>query len=229
MKSKFLWWALGIVGIVFLLSSLTITIVEYQRFKTKTSTFPEGSTIAGVPVGGLDAAGAEARISEYYAMPVTLHIDGASIQVLPAELGFSMDIPGLVVEGLEQIRGAGYWASLWNRTNTSPVNVPLEAAVDRAQIMAYLTTEITPRYTQSGSSVSPIPNTTNFDLSSSGSRVDPEKAAANIEAALRSPEVRDADVPVTFESGGAASFETLATFLRHNIDWVGFDGLVKSI
>ncbi len=69
MKSKFLWWALGILGLVFLLSSLTITIVEYQRFKARTSVLPAGSTIAGVPVGGLDAAGAEARIADYYNLP----------------------------------------------------------------------------------------------------------------------------------------------------------------
>ena len=50
MKSKFLWWALGILGFIFLLSSLTITIVEYQRFKARAAVFPAGSVIAGVPV-----------------------------------------------------------------------------------------------------------------------------------------------------------------------------------
>ena len=227
MKSKFLWWALGILGFVFLLSSLTITIVEYQRFKASTAVFPAGSTIAGVPVGELDAAGAEARIADCYNLPVTLHIESSAIQASPQELGFSIDVPSLVQAGLNQIRGGGYWAALWNRTTASPVAVPLDASVDRVILVNYLNTVISPRYTQAGASVTPIPNTTNFDPSASGNHLDVDSAAANIETALLSPDIHEADVPVVDDSGDTASYASLEAFLRHNIDWVGFDGLVE--
>ena len=227
MKSKFLWWTLGILGAIFLLSSLTITIVEYNRFNEKLAVFPAGSLIAGIPVGELDAAGAEARISDFYSLPLTLQVDGKSIQASPMDLGFNIDVPALVQAGLDQVQGGGYWAALWNRTAVSPVTVPLEASVDREKLLAFLNTEIAPRYTQPGVSVTPIPFTTNFDLSSSGDRLDLEAAAANIETALLSPDIHDAVVPVTTDPGGAMSYETLGAFLRHNINWVGFDGLVE--
>ena len=227
MKSKFLWWALGILGFVFLLSSLTITIVEYQRFKARAAVFPAGSVIAGIPVGGLDSASAEARMTEYYNLPLTLHIEDISIQALPQDLGFSIDVPTLVQAGFDQIQGGGYWAALWNRTAASPVTVPLEASVDRGILANYLNTVISPRYTQSGAPVTPIPDTTNFDPSASGSHIDLDGAAANIESALLSPDLHEADVPVIYDSGGTASFETLEAFLHQNIDWVGFDGLVE--
>jgi hypothetical protein len=227
MKSKFLWWVLGILGFVFLLSSVTITIVEYQRFKARTAVFPAGSTIAGVPVGELDAAGAEARLADYYNLPLTLNIETDAIRVSPQDLGFVMDVPALVQAGLGQVQSGGYWAALWNRTTTSPVTLPLEATVDREKLVNFLNTEISPRYTQPGSPVTPILNTTNFDLSASGSHLDLDSAVANIEAALLSPDIHEAKVPVLYDAGGAASYATLETFLLHNIDWVGFDGLVE--
>ncbi len=227
MKSKLLWWVLGVLGAFFMLSSLTIAIVEYQRFAARRAVFPSGSTIAGVPVGGLDAAGAEARITDYYNLPLTLHIENTSIQVPPQDLGFSMNVPALVQAGLDQIQGGGYWAALWNRQTASPVTVPLEASVDRGILVNYLNTVISPRYTQAGSAVTPIPNTTNFDPSASGSLLDVDNAAANIETALLSPNLHEADVPVVYDSGDTVSYATLEAFLRHNIDWVGFDGLVE--
>ena len=227
MKSKFLWWALGILGIVFLVSSLTITIIEYQRFKARAAVFPAGSTIAGVPVGELDAAGAETRIADYYNLPLTLQIENTSLQVDPQDLGFSIDIPSLVQASFDQIQGGGYWAALWNRTTASPVTVPLEASVDRGMLVNYLNTVISPRYTQTGAPVTPIPNTTNFDPSASGNHLDVEGAAANIETALLSPDIHEAEVPVVYDTGDSTSYGMLETFLLHNIDWVGFEGLVE--
>lgn len=227
MKSKLLWWALGIMGAVFLLSSVTITIVEYQRYKTGTAVFPAGSTIAGVAVGGLDPTEAGERITEYYNLPLTLDIDGSFVQAAPANLGFSMDVPTLVQQGLEQVKSGGYWASLWNQTSAEPVDIPLAATVDRAQLTLFLNTEIAPRYTQASISVTPILNTTNFDLNSSGDSIDMDTAIANIESALLSPDIHEAEVPIIYDAGGSASYDTLKTFLRHNIDWAGFDGLVE--
>lgn len=227
MKSRFLWWALGILGAIFLVSSVTITIVEYQRYQAETAVFPSGSTIAEVAVGGLDATAAEARITEYYNLPLTLTIGDASVQAAPVDLGFSMDAAALLQAGLEQIHNSSYWAWLWNRETASPVNVPLEASVDRAQLLAYLNTKIAPRYTQPGAAVTPIPFTTNFALSSSGDRLDLDTAADNIETALLSPDLHEAYVPVIDDAGDSVSYDALEAFLRHNINWVGFDGLVE--
>ena len=227
MKSKFLWWVLGILGGIFLISSLTIAIMEYQRFQSQPAVFPAGSLIAGVPVGGLSPAEAETRLAAYYSLPLELQIDQETIQATPADLGFRMDAAALVQVGLEQLPTATYWQSLWNKAAPEPVSVPLKAAVDREQLRTYLAGEIAPRYSQPGAVVTPIPFTTNFNLSSTGTELDMDQAISAIEAALLSPGTHSAALSVTPSAGGNASLSALEAFLQHNINWIGFDGLVE--
>ncbi len=190
MKSKILWWILGALGIFFLLSSLAITFVEYNRYKTQTAgVFPAGSTVASVPVGGLNASEAEARLSDYYSLPLDLEIEGSTVAAAPADLGFTFDPTALVRTSLDQVGKGGFWAALWNKTEATPITVPLDATVDQNTLRAYLNKEIAPRYTQPGNPLTPIANTTNFDLSTSGSRLDIDLAVTDITTALLSPDV----------------------------------------
>ncbi len=228
MKSKILWWILGALGIFFLLSSLAITFVEYNRYKTQTAgVFPAGSTVASVPVGGLNAAEAEARLSDYYNLPLDLEIEGSTLAAAPADLGFTFDPTALVRTSLDQVGKGGFWAALWNKTEAKPISVPLDATVDQNTLRAYLNKEIAPRYTQPGNPLTPIANTTNFDLSTSGSRLDIDLAVTDITAALFSPDVHRVSLQVTAETGMESGWSTLEAFLKHNINWTGFDGIVE--
>ena len=188
MKSKTLWWILGAVGIFFLISSLTITIVEYSRFKGQSASFPSGSTIAEVPVGGLNAEAAIARLNETYSLPLDLLIGDSTIAAAPVDMGFEMDAETLVQTAMDEIQGSGYWAYLWNRVSSSAVTVPLDATVNTEILRAYLVNEIEPRYTQTGTPLTPIPNTTNFALSTSGDGLDIGQAVTDITAALLDPD-----------------------------------------
>ena len=227
MKSKTLWWILGAVGIFFLISSLTITIVEYSRFKGQSASFPSGSAIGEVPVGGLNAEAAVTRLNETYSLPLDLLIEGSTIAAAPADLGFEMDAETLVQTAMDEIQGGGYWAYLWNRVSSSAVTVPLDATVNTEILRAYLVNEIEPRYTQTGTPLTPIPNTTNFALSTSGDGVDIGQAVTDITAALLDPEVHQVTLAVTGSASGSPDWSTLEAFLKHNIEWTGFDGLVE--
>ena len=227
MKSKTLWWILGAVGIFFLISSLTITIVEYSRFKGQSASFPSGSAIAEVPVGGLNAEAAVARLNETYSLPLDLLIGDSTIAAAPADLGFEMDAEMLVQTAMDEIQGGGYWAYLWNRVSSSAVTVPLDATVNTEILRAYLVNEIEPRYTQTGTPLTPIPNTTNFALSTSGDGVDIGQAVTDITAALLDPEVHQVTLAVTGSASGSPDWSTLEAFLKHNIEWTSFDGLVE--
>jgi len=227
MKSKALWWVLGVVGIFFLICSLTITIVEYSRFKRQSLSFPAGSTIAGVPVDGLDPSDAAARLNEAYSLPLDLLINGNTIAVNPTDLGFEIDANALVQSALEDMQTGGYWSYLWNRITSEPVTVPLEAKVDPEKLRTYLIQEINPRYTQSDMPLTPIPNTTNFALSTMGSGLDLDQAVTDITAALLDDQVRQVTLPLTGTDSASPDWSVLEGFLKHNIQWIGFDGLVE--
>jgi len=227
MKSGFLKWGMIGLGALFILSSLAITIVEARRFNDQPIVFPDGSTIGGVPVGGLMEAEASARIQEFYNLPLALEIEGAIFQVQPQDLGFNLDPEALVSEAVEAFPTDSFWQYLWGNLNPQPVTIPLSATVDEDALLAYLNREIAPRYTSPGQPVTPIPNTTNFLPASSGERLDVEKALADIRTALLAPEVHHVDLKTLGGPDPAADQQILQAFLEHNIKWIGFEDLVE--
>jgi hypothetical protein len=227
MKSKTLWWALGALGVLFILSSLTITIVEYNRYTSQPVIFPNGSTIAGLPVGGLNQDEAAARLSEFYHLPITLKIENSTLQVLPADLGFSIDAPALANDAASQINRISFWQYLWGKQKQAPVTLPLTASVDEDQMRAYLTREIMPRYAQPGSPVSPIPGTTNFQISADSTSLDLNAAVSTLRSALLDSTSRQAELFLTQVSASDAGLNILEAFLHHQMDWIGFDGLIE--
>lgn len=234
MKSKALRWILGGLGVFFLLSSLVITYAEYSRFTGQPTIFPSGSRVAGVPVDGLDPPAAQDRLAEYYALPLVLTIEGSTIHADPADLGFTFDPAAMVTEAVAQIEPGSFWDFLRRQDNPAPlpvparvVEVPLAASVDEDQIRAYLKTEVAPRYSQPGTSVMPIPGTTNFSTGTGGQYLLIDRAVDDIRATLLSPDTRQVALQVGEGTQDAPSFEMLEAFLRHNIDWIGFNDLVE--
>jgi len=227
MKSKALWWILGSVGMLFILSSLVITLIEYDHFKSSPITFPTGSNVAGVPVDELGEAEAVARVSEFYDLPLTLEINDTSIQVNPNELGFLMDVSSLVSQGYKQISTSLFWDFLLGNTQPQPVTISPSAAVDEEQLMAYITHEIILRYIQPAIPITPISGTTNFMIPRTGEQLDTKKAMADIQAALLSPTTHQVTLNIEHNESGAADFQILESFLVHNIKESGFDNLVE--
>ncbi len=224
-ESKTLSWVIGGLGLLFLLASLLITFVEYRRFQSQESSFPKGSQIAGVPVGGLNSQTAAARVENYYRIPLVLEIQDGTVQVKPEDLGFSMDAASLVDDALLEVEGQRFWAHLWNRSAAMPVDLPLAASVDDAQIRGYLLQQILPRYIQHSRPVTPIPGTTNFEPGQAGQALDTQKALEEIRGALFTPDVHQVTLEISEDVLPSPPEGMLEAFMKHNINWIGFDAL----
>jgi hypothetical protein len=227
MKSKILRWIIGLVGLIFLLSAAVITLIEWNQFRAQTLRFPEGSTIADLPVGGLDEAKAVERIANFYDLPLQLEIENTIIQVDPQVLGLSINPANMVSEGINQIEPRRFWEALWRSYDPQPVSISLDASVDENQLLGYLNREIVPRYTQAGSVITPVPGTTNFNKNECGVKLDKDAALADITQALIDPGRHHVSLHTITISEDNASMEMLGAFLRHNIDHMGFGELVE--
>jgi hypothetical protein len=95
-------------------------------------TLPQGSTIAGVDVSGLDSAGATAKVQAALApaweKPVTVQIDTQSQQVATADLGFTVEYARMVKAAFEE---AARHHAVKVRRATSIDGKKLTAAVKR--------------------------------------------------------------------------------------------------
>jgi beta-lactamase class A len=227
MKSKILFWAVVSLATLFLFSSLTITLVEYNQFKTSPLIFSTGSTIAGVPVDGLDQDTAIKRLNDYFNSPVLLEINHSVVQVSRDDLGFSINTAQLVEQGLDNLPEGNFWDYLWKGQSAEPINIPLETNVNEEQIVNYLNQEIVPRYLGSGSPLQPIPNTTNFTTRVTGQILDIDQAVTDIKNALISPTMDSVILQTKASNLEDPGIEMLKAFLAHQIHWAGFNELVE--
>ncbi|MGH3443846.1 MAG: hypothetical protein ACRDPB_00590 [Nocardioidaceae bacterium] len=102
---------------------------------------PRGTTVAGVPLGGLTEPDAELRLSGALAdretAPITLTANGTSGQVLPVDTGLTVDILGSVAQAgaSHSWRPAQMWRVFTGGTGTS---YPAVVRVDTSRLSAAL-------------------------------------------------------------------------------------------
>ena len=226
-KSKLLWYLLGALGLLFVIISLVITLVEYNRYQSRQVVFPPGSLVAGVPVGGMGEIDAIQQVEAHYLQPLVIEVQGELVYVDPEDLGFQMDVPALVIDGFQNLDNGNFWSFIWGRNEAAPVDVPLAAIVEEDQIRDYLNSEIIPRYLQSGVPITPIPGTTNFEPGQPGQGLDIPNAVEDIRQALLSPDVQQVGLTLIEDVIPQPPEGMLEAFLEHNINWIGFDDLVE--
>ena len=73
----------------------------------------------------------------------------------------------------------------------------------------------------------PIPGTTNFSPGAAGQRLLIDQGVADIQAVLLSPTAHQVTLQIESSAPEPPSLETLAAFLRHNIEWIGFNDLAE--
>ncbi len=100
---------------------------------------PRGTTVAGVPVGGLSRGEAADRLDEELgeraAAPIAVEVDGRSSEVAPDEAGLSVDVAGSV----DQVARGARWSptTLWDRF-TGGDDLDAVVDVDDEQLDSYL-------------------------------------------------------------------------------------------
>ena len=179
------WAAIALLFLAVVL--LVFQLVRYSRLR---SSFPPGTTIASIPMGGLDPQQAADRLISAYNIPLTLYFGDSTIQVRPSSLGFQLDLSAMItaadVQRTQQPFWSSFWDYLWNRL-PNPINIPLRADISEERLKEYLVKEIAPRYDQPASPAVPVPGSVVFQPGQPGKTLNIEKSAALISDALQSP------------------------------------------
>ncbi len=190
--------------------------------------FPAGSTIAGIPVGGLDEAAARRRVQDAYDQPVELAYRDSRIQSSPQALGFRLDLDGMLAQagqGSQRSWQERFWANLWNQPGPGPVDVPLQSGFSPDQAQTFLEQEIAPRYDNPPQE--PLPRgDTQIIPGRPGWTLDVQASLPGIESAVKSLRERQVELAVTERPNLPVSNENLEALLKHLVRQDGFDGLV---
>ena len=228
-KSSSLRWLPAVFGGLFLLFALLIAVVDYASFQKPQSVYPNGISVEGIPLGGLDHARAEARLTEAFSVPVELHYQQARIQFTPTELGFSPDYTATLTELEKNLPKRSWFKHLWGKTEaTNPLDLPLIAEVDLDQTQAFLTQVIPPRYDQPATATVPILYSTNYQPGQPGYSLQSLATAVDdIKAALLSPDQRVVSLDVQETPALPLDRANLEIFLKQTIQLEKFNGLIE--
>ena len=228
-KSSSLRWLPAVFGGLFLLFALLIAVVDYASFQKPQSVYPNGISVEGIPLGGLDHARAEARLAEAFSVPVELRYQQARIQFTPTELGFSPDYTATIAELDKNLPKRSWFKHLWGKTEaTNPLDLPLIAEVDLDQTQAFLTQVIPPRYDQPATATVPILYSTNYQPGQPGYSLQSLATAVDdIKAALLSPDQRVVSLDVQETPALPLDRANLEIFLKQTIQLEKFNGLIE--
>jgi beta-lactamase class A len=216
-------------SVFFVFSAVILTTTQLISYSRIRSNFPQGLTIAGIPVGGLDRTVAAQRLLVAFSTPVELRYNDAVIQIKPNVAGFELDLEGMLtaadLQRTSQPFWVGFWDYLWNRVLPT-TDVPLKANVAEDRLRSYLASEISSRYDQPATQPVPIAGSTGFLPGKPGSVLNVDRAVQLIGDALRSPTNRV--VSLTYENTTAPrpSFKNLEILLQQIIALNKFSGVI---
>jgi beta-lactamase class A len=216
--------------LVFLIAAVILLIIQLINYSRLRTNYPDGMTIAGVSVGGVDPQTASQRLIQVYKnTPVEIRLGDQIVHMEPSVAGYELNLDSMLAAAdYERTGGAfwlGFWDYLWNRQST-PAEIPLVDKLNQEQLKAYLQTEIASRYDQPATSAQPVAGSTQFQPGQPGHALDVARAAVLIEDALRSPSNRIVSIPFSNVKPSRPTQDNLKTQIQQIIDLAGFDGIV---
>jgi beta-lactamase class A len=230
-RRRFSLWRilLRVLSLALLALAVWIAKQQWTQFNQLDSLIPDGSTIAGIPVGGLTRQQAQASLLQAYAQPVDLQYGSSLIQVTPEQAGFQLDAEGMLA-GLDPSTHLSLWAQFWNYLNgqrPSPVEIPLKYSFSKGALSQFLETQVATRYDQPASVALPQYNSVKFYPGQAGTTLDVAAAVPLIEQAFLSHKAEPVILPTKNQDPLSPDWNNLEVLLKQTIIIDGFNGLLS--
>lgn len=220
--------------------SAGMTIQQLGIFRETLTILPPGTTIAGIPTGGLSMEESAKRVAEALPLtPVEIVIQpsvndqdhsASLVQIEPLSAGLVLNLSDM----LEQARQAyartrfwdGFWNFIWNHP-PAPVEIPLSCSVDEKQLNQYLNDLLLPRYARPATRAQPVPGDVRFTPGKPGQTLDIEGALPKIRQALCSLTDRTVEIQTIQTPALPPDPTLLQPMLDALIQGSEFDGIIE--
>lgn len=217
-----------LLSIGMVLASVMLFIVELINFTQRENALPQGISVAGVRVGGLFPNQAQALWEQAYSEPITLiYGDAPPIIFSPDAIGFRINSATLLASAIASSEAeGGFWARFFSyllgQENITLRDIPLVADYQRNVLRTYLENDIAARYDQpAGRAGYDVVSLTTF-AGVSGSELDVDEAMQAIDDALRRPNNRTVQLPISSGAFAQPSLNTLRDLIIAYLDAQGF-------
>ncbi|RPI25641.1 MAG: hypothetical protein EHM70_19865, partial [Chloroflexota bacterium] len=218
-----------LISLAFIGLAAALFIFQVKRYEGARLLYPQGLSVAGVPVGGLDRQAAEDRLAQAYYLPVELHYGQDTILLYPAEAGFELDVQAMLSAADQERTQAPFWDGFWDSlrgVGSGGNEIPLQAGFVPGRLRQYLENQVAARYDRPPSAAEPYAGTVNFTPGRQGYVLDIEESIPLIQQAMRSLHSRSVNLPLHASPPPRAPLQNLEVLLKQTISLAGYDGLL---
>lgn len=208
-----------------------LAATQMAKYDAEQNLLPPGTTIAGIPVGGLSRSDSATRLVQAYALPpVELQIKDSRVHIDPVAAGQELDLTGMLSQVdralAERSYWAGFWDYLWNRP-AEAVETALICKVDETRLRAYLNDFLGSRYNLPPTPASPLPGDSSFQPGQPGEKLNVEGALSELSQALCSRTSRSIRLQTTPSPALPPAPEQLQLALETLVQVSAFDGTLE--
>lgn len=110
---------------------------EAYFYRQVRQALPVGTTIGGVDVSQMTPEDAGHALIERFGQPIGLVYDGERIDVTPGDIGFALDLNGMLNQALQQQAQTPFWEGFVSyvlRRSLAPIRVDLTASYDETRL-----------------------------------------------------------------------------------------------
>ncbi|HFC11204.1 MAG TPA: serine hydrolase [Anaerolineae bacterium] len=188
---------------------------------------PLGATIADVSVEYLTLKEAGEKVAQVYAQPIVINsaIAGERVEIAPSEVGFDIDLAGMLAEAEAQHNALQWWVGYLGYLLSQPIDpitVPLLASHDVNKVREVV--EIAAELMEDPTLPPRLePRTLRFLEGKSGYDADRDATQQLMITALYNPSVREIELPLTYREPPPLDMQLLADQFEQQLD---VDGLV---
>jgi hypothetical protein len=215
------------IAMLCLLASAALTLFHYLRFVRSDFRLPAGVSLAGVPVGELQAEHAIAQLEAFYATPVMLRYGENVFQIKPQRVEFIVDGKAMLQDLALPGAPARFWDILRGRQQPpAPQNIALQASFSREKLRTFLE-DVARRYDQPAFSPWSDPGQLVTVISPPARLLQIDASLPVVEAALLNPTERSATLLVSSQSAPPPTLSLLDKQLYEYLSQRRFDGLLS--
>ncbi len=181
---------------------------------------PPGLEMGNLDVGGLSVPEATDLLNNHYGSPVVVYHRDERVEILPQEVGFRMDVQGMIDEATAYRDAQEFWpgfvAFLLNHSFTAHV-VALRATHDRDLLLERLET-LASFLDKPAKAPQLLVGAASFQFGESGYTTDVMDSLPQVEAALYDPDNREVELIVQNEDAPELDLSLLADNIEKQLE-----------
>lgn len=210
-----------VIWLVIVLAVIALVLAwQYSGYRISSRTLPAGTTMAGLPVGGMTPPQALNALEVAFATSLRVRYQDHTLSLAPSvvELSYDADQTAANLDStLADWRGVEGFISYVVRRDSVPISVPVDVTYSEERLSHFLD-RVAKRYDGPAQAAIAVPGALDFRSGRPGSSLDVEASRARLANALVSARTDEVDLVVNVEEAPAMDLSLLRSVLQSELD-----------